>query len=158
MKKLIFSALLMLGLIGMSKAQSSAQFIPISTAVTNLALTSTNTGAGTAIMIPNASNPVRIWVSANGVQGTTNGTLIVKFSTASGTYNSTNNYDNAAESLVKVTLTTLANATNSAAPTTFYTASDVFDLSGVKYIRAGQIENTFQGVVSNITIRLGYQN
>lgn len=142
----------------MVSAQSSALTIPIPTAVTNLVLTSTNTSAGTVVMIPNTSRPCRIWVSANGVQGTTNGTLIVKFSTAGGTYRTTNNFDNAPESLIKVTLSTLGAATNSAAPTVVYTGSDVFDLSGVRYIRAGQIENTFQGVTSNISIRLGYQN
>jgi len=156
-KKLLILGLLIVANVGVIWAQSSALPITLTPAVTALAANSTNTTAGTAIMIPNTKESVRIWVSANGVQATTNGTLIVKFSTASGTYTATNEWDNAPESTVKVTLSTLGAATNSALPLVKYTGSETFDLSGVRYIRAGQIENGFAGVVSNITIRLGHQ-
>jgi hypothetical protein len=157
MKKTIFLfSFLMASVLGVILAQSSALPLVITPAVTSVTANNTNTTAGTVTSIPNTSLPVRIWVSANGVQATTNGTLIVKFSTASGTYSSTNQFDTASESAVKVTLTTLGSATNSAS-SALYTGSDWFQLAGVRYIRVGQIENNFAGVVSNVTIRLGYQ-
>jgi hypothetical protein len=133
------------------KGQVQPESFALTPAVTTLAGASTNSAAGTAVMLYDGKANVRIYLTANGIASTTNGSLIVKFSTASGTgYNTTNNYDTASLSNIKLTMSTLAGATN--------TISDQFDLSGVKYIRVGQIENTFTGPVSNIVIRVGYQN
>lgn len=111
-------------------------------AVTTVAASSTNSTAGTSQELLFAQRPCRIWVTASGVAATTNGSLVVKFSTAA----STNQWDTANLSEVKVTMSSLGATTN--------TYSTWFETAGIRYIRVGQIENTFVGVVSNIAIRI----
>lgn len=142
----------LLGLLILGASSLSAQTTPeafnLTPAVTTLVLTSTNTAAGTTLKLHEGKRNVRMYLTANGIAATTNGSLIVKFSTASGSGTTTNSFDTASLSNIKLTMSTLAGATN--------TVSDVFDLTGARYIRVGQIENTFQGIVSNITISVGY--
>jgi len=135
-------------------AGDSAVFQSIPTAVTNLATASTNSVGSDIISLYDGQTPVRIWLSATGLGGTTNGALTVKFSTASGRDGVTNNLDTAASSVIKVTMATMNGATKGL--TTTNTVSDWFVLKGARYIQAGQIENTFGAAVSNISVQIGY--
>jgi hypothetical protein len=131
------------------QAQVQPQSFTLTPAVTGLAANNTNSSAGTAKMLYVGESPVRIYLTATGAAATTNGSLIVKFSTASGlNYSTTNSYDTASESNIKLTMSTLGNNT--------VTVSDWFVLSGAKYLRVGQIENNFAGAVTNLVINVGY--
>lgn len=144
MKKLLLALLVCLG--GSLQAQETI-WNNITPAVTTLTGASTNTANGNISIINNPKDTIRIYVTANGIASTTNGTLIVKFSTASGDIGNTNEFDTASASNIKITMSTLGTSTN--------TVSDWFQVRGVRYIRAGQIENTFVGPVSNLVIRVG---
>lgn len=138
-------------LASMSIEAGSVVSMAMQTSVTNIAASTTNSTAGPVFYVYNPLSKVRIYLTADGIAATTNGLLTVKFSTASGTESSTNAFDNASVSNIKLT------ATNIAANTS-YTVSDWFELSGVRYLRVGQIENTQLGIVSNIAIRLSYES
>lgn len=120
----------------------------------------TNATAGNPYMFYNGQTPVRIWASATGVNATTNGALAIKFSVASGTPGglasgaTTNEFDNAAVSNIKLTMSSMYSATNGLSTTN--TVSDWFVIGGACWIRLGQVENTFAGPYSNLTIRIGY--
>ncbi len=120
-------------------------------AVTFLAANSTNTANGTVTPVQqmNEVGAVRVYLTASGIAASTNGSLIVKISTACGTDSQTNAFDTADASTIKLTMSSLGAVTN--------TVSDWFQLSGVRYLRIGQIENTFGGVVSNIAVNISYQ-
>lgn len=120
----------------------------ISTAVTNIVANSTNTGNGSTFLIYSPKVNVRLFLTANGVAATTNGSLVVKFSTGDGDEGTTNQFDTAQNSNIKLTMSSLGGSTN--------VVSDWFVLSGVRYIRVGQIENTFNGACSNIVVRISY--
>jgi hypothetical protein len=86
------------------------------------------------------------------VAATTSGVFTVKFSTASGQGTTvTNNYDTAALSNIKLSISNTINEGT-------VTVSDWFVINGAGYIRIGQIENSFLGPVSNITVKVGYRN
>lgn len=144
MKKLLLALLVCLG--GSLQAQETI-WNNLTPSVTTLTGASTNTANGNISIINNPKDTIRIYVTANGIASTTNGTLIVKFSTASGDIGNTNEFDTASASNIKITMSTLGTSTN--------TVSDWFQVRGVRYIRAGQIENTFVGPVSNLVIRVG---
>lgn len=131
-------------------ADQTTLFVPISPAVTSLAATSTNTTDGTALQVPSGGAPVRLYLTASGIAATTNGTFTVYFRTASGNGYTTNSFDTSSSSYIRLQFTTLGGSTN--------TVSDWFQLTGVRYIKVGRMENTFQGAVSNISLNLSYQN
>jgi len=110
--------------------------------VTGIAANITNTTNGTQQEFLFAQRPCRIWISANGTAATTNGTCVFFFQTAPDT----NTWDTANLSAVKLTISSLGSSTN--------TISDWFELAGTRYIRASRIENTFNGPVSNITVKI----
>lgn len=120
-------------------------FKTIGTAVTNIAGSTTNSAAGPQFELYHAENPIRIFLTAQGVAGTTNGTggLTVKFSSSFDS----NTWDTATLSAIKVNMSALGGATN--------TVSDWFATGGAHYIRVGQIENGFVGAVSNISVTIG---
>ena len=103
--------------------------------VTGIAANITNTTNGTQQEFLFAQRPCRIWT-------TTNGTCVFFFQTAPDT----NTWDTASLSAVKLTISSLGSSTN--------TISDWFELAGTRYIRASRIENTFNGPVSNITVKI----
>lgn len=116
----------------------------LQTAVTNLTASVTNSTAGTAFTLDQAQRPARLYFTAYGTAATTNGSAIVKLSTSfDGT-----TYDTAAASSVKVTMSTIGVSTN--------TVSDWFELSGVKSVRVGQIENTHLGPISNLQVHISW--
>lgn len=130
-----------------------AESFTLTPSVTTVAASATNTTAGTIKILNGGETPVRIWVSASGIGASTNGVsavsnLVVKLSVASGSSGVTNAFDTAAFSNVKVTLPVTGVTTN--------VQSDWFVLSGCRYIRIGQIENNTLGVVSNISVTIGY--
>lgn len=147
--KYFLSFLLALTFCVSANAQSGESFA-LTPAVTLLTGAATNSTAGTVKQLSQGENKVTIYLTASGVGATTNGSLVVKFSTASGSGAVTNNFTTASLSDVKLTMSSIGNTTN--------TISDWFELPGVKYIRVGQIENTFVGAVSNISIRVAYPN
>lgn len=152
MKRLLFG-ILSLFLLSAAHAIEEPVAIFLGTSATNLAGNSTNSTGGQIIAIPTSPTPIRIWAYAEGNAGTTNGissvsNLVVKLSTASGTFNSTNKFDTAAYSNVKIELTPLVGASN--------TFSSWFELRGARYLRVGQIENNYVGAVSNLQIIVGF--
>lgn len=157
MKKYLFSLFLGLTLSLNAYADGAGGYDPVAqnmgTAVTNVAASTTNSANGTIIALPTSPSAVRIWLTAGGNAGTTNGSssvsnLVVKISTASGTLLSTNAFDTANNSNIKLTLPVNGAVTN--------TVSDWFLLTGARYIRVGQIENNTLGSVSNIQVIVGY--
>lgn len=132
-----------------ARAQDSATFMSLTPAVTAIAANTTNATAGTVAQLARGQDVVRLFVTGSGVAATTNGALKVRLSVASGSGDSTTNaFTLASESDIYVTLSTVGTSTN--------TASDWFNLRGCRFVRVGQIENTFAGPVSNIAVRLGY--
>ncbi len=122
--------------------QPAVAYKTLNTAVTGLAANTTNATAGTWYDLPQGQGPIRLYFTAKGTTGVTNGALIAKISTSYDT----NTWDSADMSPIKVTLTRI---TNSA-----LTASDWFQFSGVRAIRVGQIENGFAEAVTNFTVIL----
>lgn len=131
-------------------AQDQAVANIINIGVTNMAANTTNSTVGLPYSLYRGQEPVRLWVTANGTAATTNGSLIVRFSTASGDSSTTNAFDTASYSLIYLTLPTLGTSTN--------TISDWFQLTGARYIRISSVENNFAGAVSNVTVRIGYND
>lgn len=117
-------------------------------AVTSLAATSTNSTAGTIYnMIQGPGAPpdtIRLYAQSSGTAATTNGNLIVKFSLSTDGVT----FDDAPTSLVKLTLPATGTSTNQ--------ISDWFQISGARYIRVGQIENTSAGTSTPIAIRISF--
>lgn len=148
MKRLLFFLLFILSVNGYSQEARSFTLTPNATTI--LAQT-TNSTAGTIQFLYDAQSPIRIYVSATGSAATTNGALIVKLSTASGNGGQTNAFDTASLSNIKLVM---SNGITSA--TIPIVQSDWFVSTGVRYIRVGQIENTYLGNVSNLTITVGY--
>jgi hypothetical protein len=129
----------------------------INVAVTNIAASSTNTTAGQIYKFWQPVDAIRLYVSVLGTAATTNatagsGAFTVKLSTASGNDFTTNNFDTADWSNIKVSITN-----NITSPTVTRTVHDWFDTRGVKYIRVGQVENQLLGVVSNVSVTIGYE-
>lgn len=127
----------------------------LQTTLTNIAATTTNSTAAPAKFLKQGESPVRIYLTATGNAGTTNGAtagvFTVKFSTASGQgIGVTNNFDTAHLSNIKLSIS------NQHLTSSTVTVSDWFVLDGAKYLRVGQIENTSPGSISNIAIRVGY--
>lgn len=107
-----------------------------------IAANTTNSTAGTAVELPGGVERVGVWVTAKGGADATGGSgLIVKLSIYNGT-----TWTDAAQSNIKVTMSTLGNATK--------TVFDQFVVPGATQIRVGQVENTFGGALSNMTVRL----
>jgi hypothetical protein len=117
-----------------------------------IAATTTNAVAGAPFQLFDGQDIVRLYVTANADVNTTNGTLVVKFATASGNgvdqHVVTNEFDSAAKSLIKLTLTPTGAGT--------LTKSDWFVLRGARFIEVGQMENNSAGTFSNIIVRCGY--
>jgi len=154
MKKLLILALGLTAFGQVIQAQQPEAF-SLETTVTNIAATTTNSTAAPAKFLYMGETPVRIYLTATGNAGTTNGaaagSFTVKLSTASGSGTSvTNAFDTAHLSNIKLSIS------NSHLTSTTVTVSDWFVLSGAKYLRVGQIENTSPGSVSNIQIKVGY--
>lgn len=152
MKKIIYGWLIVAVLMlwsSMSRSEDLTSYTKrLATAVTNIVANSTNQTAGTTFQLYNAvRTPIRLYVTGEGNSATTNGNLIIKFSTAAGTPNSTNTFDTAALSNIKLTLSATG-STN--------TVSDWFTIGGGYYLRVGQIENTSNGSFSNIVVRAGF--
>lgn len=147
--KRIFLGLALLSLVSIGNAQTAADYFSLQTSVTNIAAQSTNTTAGPIKFFYAGESPLRIWLSANGNTANSANGLTVKLSTASGNDTTTNNFDSASLSYIRLSLTNALGATST-------TVSDRFILSGARYIRVGQIENAYAGAVSNITINVGY--
>jgi len=145
MKRFLIAVLCLV--VGIASAQGPESF-SLTPSVTSLAANSTNSTAGTVKKLADGENNVRIYLTATGGAATTNGTLVVKFITASGSGDTTNTFDTASLSEIKLTMSSLGANT--------YTISDRFVLSGAKYIKVGQIENTFAGAASNFVITVGY--
>ncbi len=152
MKKIYYLAAALVLAVGIKLYAESVSSQAITPATTGVLTAATNTTAGTAYYIDPPQTAVRLYLTATGAAGTTNGSLIVKFSTATGgpAESVTNSFDQAEQSLVKLTITGSASTTNS------ITVSDWFVVSGVKYLRPGQIENTSNGTWTNIAIRVSY--
>jgi hypothetical protein len=107
-----------------------------------IAANTTNANAGTAQDIPGGVTKLGLWVTAKGGADATGGTgLTVKFSIYNGT-----TWTDAATSPIKVTISTLGNATK--------TQFDWVMVPGATQIRVGQVENTFGGALSNLAVRL----
>ena len=148
MKRLLFAFLLLTACKGYSQEARSFVLAPNSATV---AAGTTNTTAGTIQYLYDAQSTLRIYVSATGTAATTNGALTIKFSTASGNGNQTNSFDTAAFSNIKLVM---SNGISSASVPVVQ--SDWFVSSGARYIRIGQVENTYLGNVSNLTVTVGY--
>lgn len=114
-----------------------------------MATGTTNSTAGTKAELTRAPRPVRLYLTAAGVAGTTNGTLVVKLITSPDDVT----YDTGSSSTLSVTLTA-PNAPTSGLLTN--TVSTLLDLGGVRYIKIGAIENTTKGSFSNITVNAAY--
>jgi hypothetical protein len=153
MNKLLFVLFaFLLPISGFSQYQEPV-YKTLATPVSTLAANSTNTTAGTIVVLPTSPTPVRIWLTASGIAATTNGVtavsnLVVRLSTASGSVIATNTFDTASLSNLRLTIPTLGASTN--------TVSDYFELRGARYVRVGQIENNFQGAVSNLALIIAY--
>ena len=154
MKKLLILAL-GLSLFSFQVNAEQAESFSLETSVTNIAGSTTNSTAAPAKFLYMGETPVRIYLTATGNAGTTNGAtagaFVVKLSTASGSGTSvTNAFDTAHLSNIKLVIS------NSHLTSSTVTVSDWFVLTGVKYLRVGQIENTSPGSISNIAIKVGY--
>jgi hypothetical protein len=153
MKKLLLS-LTLVALATIAYANAPEAF-SLQTTVVNIAGNTTNSTAATAKYLNMGETPVRIYLTATGNAGTTNGAaagaFTVKLSTASGQGTGvTNAFDTAHLSNIKLVIS------NSHLTSSTVTVSDWFVLSGAKYLRVGQIENTSPGTISNILIKVGY--
>lgn len=158
MKKIIAVLSLALACTVMAEGPTFAPLnVPVS--MKDTAAGTTNATAGNPFFFYAGQSPVRIWASFTGTPATTNGSFTVKFSTASGLHSPpgasiTNEFDTAASSAIKLVATTMNGATVGAGTTN--TISDWFQVGGAGWIRLGQVENTFLGPVSNLTITIGY--
>jgi len=149
MKRFLIAVVCLVGLLVQDvKAQSSEAF-RLATTVTNMAANTTNTTASTVKLLSDGNEWVRVYLTATGYAATTNGALTAKLITASGSGTTTNAYDSAALSNIKLVISNSINGST-------ITVSDRFNLSGAKYLAVGQIENSFAGSVSNISIQVGY--
>lgn len=113
--------------------------IDVPCGVTTLTLSSTNVTAGSAVTLPrNGLGVCRLYLSGWGAAATTNGNLVVYLSTSKdGTI-----WDTAASSGI-----TVAAPANGAA---VIQNSARIDLTGVKYLREGRLENLSLGTFTNI--------
>jgi hypothetical protein len=152
-KKIFSGALILSGLCLSTFAQNSPSYINLGTTVTNIAASTTNTTAGNIIVLPPNLSAARVYVKAEGNAATTNAgastvsNLVVHLSTASGS-GTTNVFDTGILSNAKITVPALGSSTN--------VMSDWFQLSGVRYIRVGAIENNNIGSVSNLQVIISY--
>lgn len=109
---------------------------------------STNTTAQTALDFTTGGYPVmglaRVSFTFTGAAGSTNGTITVFLSESIDG----STYSEADQSNLKITLT--PNGTNSV------TRSERFDLSGVKKLRVGRVENSSDGSITNIATKITY--
>lgn len=118
------------------------------TSPSTVANNSTNTTAQTEIDFTTGGYPVmglaRISLTFTGAAGSTNGTITIFFSeSVDGT-----TFSAADQSNMKITITP-----NGAAAVT---RSERFDLSGVKKLRVGRVENSSDGSITNIATKLTY--
>ena len=127
------------------KAGDLAVFERLTTTVTNLAASSTSTNAATQKELFQNPKTFRLYLKAEGVGASTNGSLTAYVSTSFDS----NNWDTASLSFIKVTMSSLGSATNQ--------VSDWFTTDNIRYIRVGRIENTFVGPVSNVTVHIAYE-
>lgn len=153
MKKLLLLALSLFAINTVKANEPEAFSLQLS--ATNIAATTTNSTAAPAQFLRDGVSKVHIYLTATGNAGTTNGAaagaFVVKLSTASGSGTSiTNAYDTARLSNVRLMIS------NSELTSATVTVSDWFELSGIKYLRVGQIENTSPGSLSNINLKVGY--
>jgi hypothetical protein len=153
MKKLLLLLSCLLSLSAYA-TENDPVFVNLGTSVTNIAASTTNTTAGPIFTLPLSPSQVRFYVTAQGNAATTNAgaatvsNLVVFISTACGNEVTTNNFDTAQLSNIKITVPNLGSATN--------TASDWMVMSGVKYLRVGAIQNNNLGSVSNLQVILSY--
>jgi hypothetical protein len=130
------------------RADQETVYRNLGTGVTNIAANTTNTTAGSIFQFNYGQSPIRLYVKASGFAATTNGSLVIRFSTASGDQSTTNDFDTALLSNIKITITSLQSTTN--------VVSDWFEPRGARFLRVGAIENNFNGSVSNISVIIGY--
>jgi hypothetical protein len=155
MNKLVLSLASLLFALNAFGQYREPSYKNVGTGVTNLAASVTNSVAGEIIQLNDSPSPVRIWLKAEGNLGTTNAGgitttngLIVYFSTASGNLSTTNTFDTALLSNIKLQIKELQSTTN--------TVSDWFELRGARYIKVGAIRNEFIGSVTNVQVIIGY--
>ena len=148
MKRFLFLGLCLV-FVGAALADSVI-FKSITPGVAQINAATTNNTAGTTYYFAQPQGAVRLYLTADGAAGTTSGALTVKFSTASGLEATTNNFDSAQLSQIVLTINADASTTNTV------TVSDWFNMTGVRYLRVGRIENTSGAAWSNITVRIGY--
>lgn len=154
MKKLL-AIFLSLTCVSAFAQQREPNYRGMGTAVTNVAASTTNLTAGEIIQLADGQSPVRFWLKAEGNAAstnaggisTTNG-LTVYISTASGNLGTTNSFDTALLSNVKLQIKDLGSQTN--------VVSDWVVLQGARFIRVGAIRNELLGSVSNISVVYGY--
>lgn len=146
MKKLILFLLLFAGF---CYGANPAWHVESLTTATTVAASTTNTTAQTAYSFSNDEIPQTgtISFSCSGSAATTNstGSIIVYISRSVDGIN----YDTGSLSNLKLTMTSLGNATNQ--------VSELFYLYGVRSIRVSRIENPFLGPISNIVINANFQ-
>lgn len=135
-------------------ADPPAEFFSLTPSVTLLAASSTNTTAGTIKQLSRGESPVRIWASCSGIPATTNGVssvsnIVVILSTAAGSDTTTNLFDTPNFSTVSLTIPVTGNGNTNV-------VSTLFDFTGSRFIRVGQIQNNTLGIVSNIIVNVGY--
>lgn len=109
---------------------------------TTLATSTTDSTAGDAVTFDGPVDRVTVYVTAKGVAGTTNGSFVatILFSPDNSTW------ETSAVSSKTVTISTLGATTQ--------TASAWFMVPGARYVKVGQIANTFGGAVSNIAVNV----
>jgi|SRR3990172_2215108 len=142
--KLIALSLLLVGCIAWAGTIGTVTL----TSPATVAASSTNSTAQTATDFTTGGYPImgltRVSFTFTGAAGSTNGTVTVFLSESSdGT-----RYSEADQSNMKITIT--PNGTNSV------TRTERFDLSGVKKIRVGRVENTSGGDITNIVTSITY--
>ncbi len=135
--------MLVLGLCGVSYAQDIVT-IPLTPAATSFATATTNSNAGTTVELTDTPDAMRFYVQATGVAGTTGGTFKVFLETGS----TTNTMDTGSLSPIYLSIGNIGN-------TTVY-VSDWFNVTGVKYIRVGEVQNTHGDTVSGLACKITY--
>lgn len=138
MRNIVFLLFLMM----VASSHAAMQNLNVPSGTNAVFATSTNTVDGVPVSLPDGVAAVRIYVEFTGTTATTNGNYNVFFKTGRYRVASSNFWDVATNSNIKISVPTVG-LTN--------TGSLWFNLTGVQSIRVGREENLSQGIATNLT-------
>ncbi len=142
--KMKWILLLTVLLVSVALAESRNILAILTPSSTAIAANTTNTTAGTVLVLDAGTRHARIYMTASGTASTTNGVYVARLATSPDS----NNWEQASLSSIILTNSVLQSTTN--------TVSSLIDLTGAKYLRIAWEANTCNGPVSNKYFQIVY--